>query len=259
MAIVATVGGRGGRRGGPCCRCPRRVRPRPAPRRTTTVRSTRRAKVSYQNRNWTAKWWTQYEAPSTGGIGLWAGQRRLRRHRRWRRARPATTRTGGGHVLSGRFDRPLPNGNYYRAKHGEPGYDPIISTWSGAVLLLRPVAAAPTTPPPAAATRAASRVSEAQSSRDVPAAHPVLLVRRHGRRRPARSGRFAPPAPRGRRREEGVRPRRSWHNIDHESGQLRYVEERETRPTGRSTGDRSQPYGCPAASPRTTTAAVPIS
>src|SRR4029453_7172393 len=29
------------------------------------------AKVSYQSRNWTAKWWTQYEAPSTGGSGMW--------------------------------------------------------------------------------------------------------------------------------------------------------------------------------------------
>lgn len=29
------------------------------------------AKVSYQSQNWTAKWWTQYEAPSTGGSGVW--------------------------------------------------------------------------------------------------------------------------------------------------------------------------------------------
>jgi predicted chitinase len=28
-------------------------------------------KVSYQSRNWTAKWWTQGEAPSTGGSGVW--------------------------------------------------------------------------------------------------------------------------------------------------------------------------------------------
>src|SRR3954454_20161237 len=28
--------------------------------------------VSYNSHNWTAKWWTQYEAPSTGGSGVWA-------------------------------------------------------------------------------------------------------------------------------------------------------------------------------------------
>jgi predicted chitinase len=27
--------------------------------------------VSYNAHNWTAKWWTQYEAPSTGGSGVW--------------------------------------------------------------------------------------------------------------------------------------------------------------------------------------------
>ena len=29
------------------------------------------AQVSYGGRNWTAKWWIQYEAPSTGGTGVW--------------------------------------------------------------------------------------------------------------------------------------------------------------------------------------------
>jgi predicted chitinase len=28
-------------------------------------------KASYNSHNWTAKWWTQYEAPSTGGSGVW--------------------------------------------------------------------------------------------------------------------------------------------------------------------------------------------
>ena len=28
--------------------------------------------VSYQGHKWTAKWWTQGEAPSTGGSGVWA-------------------------------------------------------------------------------------------------------------------------------------------------------------------------------------------
>ena len=29
-------------------------------------------RASYNSHNWTAKWWTQYEAPSTGGSGVWA-------------------------------------------------------------------------------------------------------------------------------------------------------------------------------------------
>src|SRR3954452_21438165 len=28
-------------------------------------------RASYNSHNWTAKWWTQYEAPSTGGTGVW--------------------------------------------------------------------------------------------------------------------------------------------------------------------------------------------
>src|SRR5512142_3542686 len=28
--------------------------------------------VSDNSHNWTAKWWTQYETPSTGGSGVWA-------------------------------------------------------------------------------------------------------------------------------------------------------------------------------------------
>src|SRR5689334_23300405 len=29
-------------------------------------------RASYNGHNWTAKWWTQGEAPSTGGSGVWA-------------------------------------------------------------------------------------------------------------------------------------------------------------------------------------------
>ncbi len=32
------------------------------------------AAVSYNGHNWTAKWWTQNEPPSTGGSGVWADQ-----------------------------------------------------------------------------------------------------------------------------------------------------------------------------------------
>ena len=88
-------------------------------------------RVSYQGRNWTAKWWTQDEAPSTGGSGVWAdngvcgsggGNPPA--------AAPATTRTGrpARATPAGSIVR-YTDGKYYIAEHDNPGYDPIISTW----------------------------------------------------------------------------------------------------------------------------------
>ena len=87
------------------------------------------AVVSYNSHNWTAKWWTQYEAPSTGGSGVWNDN---------------GTCGGGGGGGGGGCDYPnwvagqsyptgaivrYTNGLYYQATHDNPGYDPTISTW----------------------------------------------------------------------------------------------------------------------------------
>jgi chitodextrinase len=88
------------------------------------------AVVSYNSHNWTAKWWTQYEAPSTGGSGVWADN--------------GACGDGGSGGTGGTCDYPnwvagqnyttgaivrYPNGLYYQATHDNPGYDPTISTW----------------------------------------------------------------------------------------------------------------------------------
>src|SRR5512142_2946901 len=85
--------------------------------------------VSYNSHNWTAKWWTQYETPSTGGSGVWTDNGTC-----------DGGSTGGGtggacnypdwvagqNYATGAIVR-YPNGLYYQATHDNPGYDPTIS------------------------------------------------------------------------------------------------------------------------------------
>lgn len=88
--------------------------------------------ASYNSHNWTAKWWTQYEAPSTGGSGVWTDNG----------ACDGGTSGGGGtgtcsypdwvagqSYATGAIVRYPSNGQYYQATHDNPGYDPTISTW----------------------------------------------------------------------------------------------------------------------------------
>jgi predicted chitinase/chitodextrinase len=90
--------------------------------------------ASYNGDNWQAKWWTQGEAPSTGGSGVWADQG----------ACSGGTGGGGGgggttcdypdwvagtNYATGAIVRYPANGQYYQATHDNPGYDPTISTW----------------------------------------------------------------------------------------------------------------------------------
>ncbi|MGK5679751.1 glycoside hydrolase family 19 protein [Actinoplanes sp. URMC 104] len=88
--------------------------------------------ASYNSRNWTAKWWTQGEAPSTGGSGVWQDNG------------ACTGGSGGGgggttgcnypNWVAGQFYAVgavvrYTNGQFYQATHENPGYDPVISTW----------------------------------------------------------------------------------------------------------------------------------
>ncbi|QNP67162.1 chitinase [Streptomyces genisteinicus] len=88
--------------------------------------------ASHGGRNWQAKWWTQGETPSTTGSGVWADQG------------SCTGGSGGGDGGTTDCDHPAwvagraytagdivkyTNGNYYKASHDNPGYDPVISTW----------------------------------------------------------------------------------------------------------------------------------
>jgi predicted chitinase len=86
--------------------------------------------ASYSSHNWTAKWWTQGEAPSTGGSGVWQDN--------------GSCGGGGGGGGGSTCDYPAwvagqyyavgaivryTNGRFYQATHENPGYDPTISTW----------------------------------------------------------------------------------------------------------------------------------
>jgi predicted chitinase len=90
------------------------------------------AVVSYNSHNWTAKWWTQHEVPSTGGSGVWGD------------GGPCGGSGGGGGGGTQSCSYPswvagqwydagaivkYTNGLYYQATNANPGYDPTISTW----------------------------------------------------------------------------------------------------------------------------------
>ncbi|HEX5205974.1 glycoside hydrolase family 19 protein [Paractinoplanes rhizophilus] len=86
--------------------------------------------ASYNGHNWTAKWWTQGEAPSTGGSGVWqdngscggssgGGGGGTCNYPNW---------VAGQYYAVGAIVR-YTNGLYYQATHENPGYDPTISTW----------------------------------------------------------------------------------------------------------------------------------
>jgi predicted chitinase len=88
-------------------------------------------RASSNTHNWTAKWWTQGETPSTGGSGVWQDNGTC-----------SGGGTGGGSTGSCSYPNWVagqsysvgaivryPNGQYYQATHDNPGYDPTISTW----------------------------------------------------------------------------------------------------------------------------------
>jgi chitodextrinase len=83
--------------------------------------------ASYNSHNWAAKWWTQGEAPSTGGSGVWqdngtcdgGGGTSTCNYPNW---------VAGQSYAVGAIVR-YTNGLYYQATHENPGYDPTISTW----------------------------------------------------------------------------------------------------------------------------------
>ncbi|GAA1244577.1 hypothetical protein GCM10009665_39250 [Kitasatospora nipponensis] len=88
--------------------------------------------ASYNGHNWSAKWWTQGEAPSTGGSGVWADQGTCDS------GTPTPPPGGGGCTYpawaagtaytTGSIVT-YTNGGLYIATHDNPGYDPTISTW----------------------------------------------------------------------------------------------------------------------------------
>ncbi|MEV8509332.1 glycoside hydrolase family 19 protein [Actinoplanes sp. NPDC051475] len=195
------------------------------------------AKVSYSSHNWTAKWWTQYEAPSTGGSGVWQDNGAC---------------GGGGDGGGGGTGCDYPNwaagtfypagsivkytdGNYYRAKNENPGYDPVISTW-----YWEPYTCGGETPQPPGGD-GGFPVSESQFNQMFPSrisfysyAGLIDAVKKY----PA----FATTGSDTVKKQEAAA---FLANVNHESGGLVYVEEI-NQANWPLYCDQSQPYGCPA-------------
>ena len=200
-------------------------------------------RASYNSHNWTAKWWTQGEAPSTGGSGVWADNGAC--------GGGTTPPPGGGtscnypNWVAGTFYPAgsivrYTNGGYYRAKNENPGYDPIISTWYWEPYTCNG-GGGTTTPPPTGGGSGSFPVSEAQFNQMFPSRIPFYsyaglldAIKKY----PA----FTTTGSDTVRKQEAAA---FLANVNHESGGLVYVEEI-NQANWPLYCDRSQSYGCPA-------------
>ncbi|GIJ51767.1 chitinase [Virgisporangium aliadipatigenens] len=208
------------------------------------------AKVSYNGRNWIAKWWTQFEAPSTGGSQVWKDNGQC------------SGSSGGGtnpgtnpgtqcnypNWAAGQFYAEgsivkYTNGQYYKATHENPGYDPVISTWFWSPFSCTGGGG---TNPGGGNTGGGNTsgfvVSEAQFNAMFPGrrqdfytyAGLVTALKKY----PA----FANTGDDTRKKQEAAA---FLANVNHETGGLVHVDEINQAVWGNYC-DRSQPYGCPA-------------
>jgi predicted chitinase len=192
--------------------------------------------ASYNSHNWTAKWWTQGEAPSTGGSGVWADNGAC-----GGTTPPPTGTCNYPNWVAGQFYAAgsivkYTNGGYYRAKNENPGYDPVISTWYWEPYTCT---GGPTTPPPPGS--GSFPVSEAQFQQMFPNRIPfysyaglIDAIKKY----PA----FTTTGSDTVKKQEAAA---FLANVNHESGGLVYVEEI-NQANWPLYCDRSQPYGCPA-------------
>ncbi|MBB2947739.1 putative chitinase/chitodextrinase [Actinoplanes lutulentus] len=197
-------------------------------------------RASYNGRNWTAKWWTQGEAPSTGGSGVWADNGACGggttnpppntgtcNHPNW---------VAGQYYAAGSIVR-YTNGLYYVATNANPGYDPVISTWYWSPYTC--TGGGTTTPPPG--NSGGFPVSEAQFNQMFPSR--IAFYSYSGlidaiKKFPS----FTTTGSDTVKKQEAAA---FLANINHESGGLVYVEEI-NQANWPLYCDRNQPYGCPA-------------
>jgi predicted chitinase/chitodextrinase len=197
------------------------------------------AVVSYNGHNWTAKWWTQYEAPSTGGSGVWND------------GGACGGSTGGGgtgscnypdwaagqNYATGAIVRYPNNGQYYQATHDNPGYDPTISTWFWSPFSC--TGGGGTTTPPTGGNGFV--VSEAQFNSMFPGRNGFYTYQGLVTALSKYSA-FATTGSDTVKKQEAAA---FLANVGHETGGLVYIDEinQANWPT---YCDYSQPYGCPA-------------
>jgi chitinase len=212
------------------------------------------ATVSYNSRNWSAKWWTQGEAPSTGGSGVWADKGACGgggnpppppttpspnpgncTYAAWK----AGTNYPAGSIVK------YTNGKFYKASHENPGYDPVISTWfwdpftcgnGGGNTPPPPPPNNPGNPAPGGFV-----VSESQFNQMFPNRNALYNYKGLVDALSAYSS-FAHTGDTNTQKREVAA---FLANIDHETGGMIYTEELNTAVWG-TYCDRSQSYGCPA-------------
>ncbi|MEV7964858.1 glycoside hydrolase family 19 protein [Sphaerisporangium sp. NPDC088356] len=191
--------------------------------------------ASYNAHNWSAKWWTQNEVP--GGADVWADQ--------------GSCSGGGGSTPppSGSCSYPswvagrtyvtgdivkYTNGQYYRATHDNPGYDPTISTWYWEPYTC---SGGGSTPPPTGGFV----VSEAQFNQMFPGRNSFYTYNGLVAALSAYST-FANTGSDTVKKQEAAA---FLANVNHETGGLVYIVEQNTANYPHYC-DTSQPYGCPA-------------
>ncbi|MFD0582438.1 glycoside hydrolase family 19 protein [Dactylosporangium darangshiense] len=194
--------------------------------------------ASYNGHNWTAKWWTQHEAPSTGGSGVWTdggscggsgggGGTGSCSYPNW---------VAGQWYATGAIVR-YTNGLYYQATHDNPGYDPTISTWFWSPYACGGGGGGDT----GGGSTSGFVVSEAQFNQMFPSRNSFYTyagLTDAMKKYPA----FATTGSDTVKRQEAAA---FLANVSHETGGLVYINEINTAnwPT---YCDWSQPYGCPA-------------
>jgi chitinase len=197
--------------------------------------------TSYNGHNWSAKWWTQGETPSTGGSGVWSDQ--------------GACGGGGGSTptpTSGTCNYPAwvqgqqystgaivkyTNGNYYIATHDNPGYDPTVSTWYWSSYTCTGSGGGSTgTPDPGGFV-----VSEAQFNQMFPSRNSFYTYAGLTAALSAYPA-FANTGSDTVKKQEAAA---FLANVSHETGGLVYIVEQNTANYPHYC-DTSQPYGCPA-------------
>ena len=191
--------------------------------------------ASYNSHNWTAKWWTQYEAPSTGGSGVWQDNGTCGGDSGGGTSCNYPSWVAGQFYAVGAIVKYTPNGQYYQATHENPGYDPTISTWYWSPYTC---SGGSTTPPPSGSGFV---VSEAQFNQMFPSRNGFYTyagLTDAMKKYPA----FATTGGDTVMKQEAAA---FLANVNHETGGLVYIDEinQANWPT---YCDWSQPYGCPA-------------
>ncbi|MFD5920454.1 glycoside hydrolase family 19 protein [Kitasatospora sp. NPDC058201] len=212
--------------------------------------------ASHNGHNWSAKWWTQGEAPSTAGSGVWADQGTCgtgptQTPTTTPTATPTVTPTAtptpgncaypdwvaGRTYTTGTIVRYV-NGSFYRATHDNPGYDPVISTW-----YWEPYSCGPTPTPTTTVTPnpGGFPVSQAQFNQMFPNRNTFYTYQGLLDALSAYPA-FAGTGTDTVRKQEAAA---FLANVNHETGGLVYVVEQNTANYPHYC-DAAQSYGCPA-------------